>query len=70
MQVAEQQGKYLARGLNKAAASLEPPEPQPFVYKHMGSMAFVGEGPQHAFVGEGPVRARYSGLLESMCTAC
>ncbi|KAL4457622.1 hypothetical protein ABPG75_012487 [Micractinium tetrahymenae] len=41
-QVAEQQGKYLARVLNEAAAKLEPAEPRPFVYKHLGSMASLG----------------------------
>ena len=42
-QVAEQQGKYLARVLNESAARLEPSEPPPFVYRHMGSMATLGE---------------------------
>ncbi|KAL4421702.1 hypothetical protein ABPG77_010646 [Micractinium sp. CCAP 211/92] len=41
-QVAEQQGKYLARVLNEGAARLEPAEPAPFVYRHMGSMASLG----------------------------
>ncbi|PSC72864.1 internal alternative NAD(P)H-ubiquinone oxidoreductase mitochondrial-like [Micractinium conductrix] len=41
-QVAEQQGKYLARVLNAAAGRLEARESPAFVYKHMGSMASVG----------------------------
>lgn len=42
-QVAEQQGKYLARVLNTSAAQLDPAEPAPFQYRHMGSMASLGE---------------------------
>jgi hypothetical protein len=42
-QVAEQQGKYLARCLNAAAGKLEAAEAPPFAYKHLGSMASVGE---------------------------
>lgn len=41
--MAEQQGKYLARCLNAAAGKLEAAEPPPFAYKHLGSMASVGE---------------------------
>ncbi len=41
--MAEQQGKYLARVLNEGAARLDPAEPAPFVYRHMGSMASLGE---------------------------
>lgn len=41
-QVAEQQGKYLARVLNASARSLEAQEPPPFAYKHLGSMASIG----------------------------
>ena len=45
-QVAEQQGKYLAKMLNAAAgAGVEGQEkpPEPFVYRSLGSMALVGE---------------------------
>lgn len=48
-QVAERQGKYLATSLNKLgksghgrAGSGNPPAVDPFVYKHLGSMATVG----------------------------
>lgn len=44
-QVAEQQGKYLARVLNEGADRLEADkaeEPKPFVYRHLGSMASIG----------------------------
>ena len=41
-QVAEQQGKYLARVLNAAAGRLEADEPEPFQYRHLGSMASIG----------------------------
>jgi NADH:ubiquinone reductase (non-electrogenic) len=48
-QVAERQGKYLAKSLNKLgesgharAGSGTPPVLDPFVYKHLGSMATVG----------------------------
>ncbi|KAI3436606.1 hypothetical protein D9Q98_006023 [Chlorella vulgaris] len=41
-QVAEQQGKWLAKVLNQAAGKLEREEPPPFVYKHLGSMASIG----------------------------
>ena len=44
MQVAEQQGKYLARVLNAAAGRLEAGrEAEPFKYRHLGSMASIGE---------------------------
>ncbi|BDA46213.1 Internal alternative NAD(P)H-ubiquinone oxidoreductase A1 [Coccomyxa sp. Obi] len=47
-QVAEQQGKYLAKQLNTAAkaqkAGQEPPKCEPFKYHHLGSMALVGKG--------------------------
>ena len=46
LQVAEQQGKYLAACLNKAAGDLQPTEPSRFQYKPLGSMASVGEPPQ------------------------
>ena len=39
-QVAQQQGKYLARHLNRHAQGKETP---PFKYKHMGMMAYIGE---------------------------
>lgn len=42
-QVAEQQGRYLAQCLNKAARGEEEAGPQPFQYRHLGSMATVGE---------------------------
>lgn len=48
-QVAEREGKYLAKSLNKLAESGHaragsgtPPVSAPFVYKHLGSMATVG----------------------------
>ena len=48
-QVAEQQGKYLARQLNKSARAARdgqpPPEWPPFPYHHLGRMALVGESP-------------------------
>ncbi|GMH42376.1 hypothetical protein BSKO_10295 [Bryopsis sp. KO-2023] len=40
-QVAEQQGKYLAKMLNKEAKTGDPPIP--FKYRHLGSMATVGD---------------------------
>ena len=47
VQVAEQQGKYLAKQLNIEAwaqkAKDKPPEWTPFKYRHLGSMALVGE---------------------------
>jgi NADH:ubiquinone reductase (non-electrogenic) len=46
MQVAEQQGRYLARLLNKVAADVEgrtQPSAEPgFRYMHLGSMASIG----------------------------
>lgn len=44
MQVAEQQGKYLARTFNKLAKDPQA-KAEPFSYKHMGSMASIGESP-------------------------
>ncbi len=41
--MAEQQGKYLARVLNAQAGQLEAAEPEPFQYRHLGSMASIGE---------------------------
>lgn len=41
MQVAEQQGRYLAHVLNEEAKS-QSYSPPPFTYKHLGSMATVG----------------------------
>lgn len=41
-QVAEQQGRYLARVLNAQAGQLEAAEAQPFQYRHLGSMASIG----------------------------
>ncbi len=47
MQVAEQQGKYLAKQLNRDAqaqkAREKPPDWPPFKYHHLGSMALVGK---------------------------
>jgi NADH:ubiquinone reductase (non-electrogenic) len=51
-QVAERQGKYLARQLNRvmeaggghANSKVEIDVGPPFVYKHLGSMATVGRG--------------------------
>lgn len=43
-QVAEQQGKYLARVLNAQAGQLEAREAEPFKYRHLGSMASIGKG--------------------------
>ena len=42
VQVAEQQGRYLARVLNAQAGQLEAAEAQPFQYRHLGSMASIG----------------------------
>ena len=48
-QVAEQQGKYLAKQLNASARAERdgkpPPEWPPFRYHHLGSMALVGAPP-------------------------
>ena len=48
VQVAEQQGKYLAKQLNRDAqaqkAKEKPLQWPPFKYHHLGSMALVGEG--------------------------
>lgn len=42
-QVAEQQGRYLARVLNEEAkAGAQPYTPPSFTYRHLGSMATVG----------------------------
>lgn len=42
-QVAEQQGRYLAKHLNKAATQVESgPPSEPFIYRPLGSMASVG----------------------------
>jgi NADH:ubiquinone reductase (non-electrogenic) len=52
MQVAEQQGKYLAKLLNKFAANnkgMQISSEPPFIYWHLGSMASIG---QHAAVLE------------------
>ena len=50
-QVAEQQGKYLAKQLNREARAQKakdtPPEWVPFKYRHLGSMALVGEAEHH-----------------------
>ena len=43
VQVAEQQGRYLAKCLNDAAGQLEAPAPPPFVYRSAGAMASVGK---------------------------
>ena len=42
MQVAEQQGKYLARTFN-ALAKDPKAHIEPFNYKHLGSMASIGK---------------------------
>ena len=43
MQVAEQQGKYLAKHLNEQATNPSiAAKHEPFKYRHMGSMATVG----------------------------
>ena len=52
-QVAEQQGKYLAKQLNTSAKAQRegkpPPDWPPFQYHHLGSMALVGATlPMHA----------------------
>lgn len=41
VQVAEQQGKYLARQFNSLAKDRNA-KIEPFVYKHLGSMASIG----------------------------
>lgn len=41
-QVADQQGMYLAARLNETLGVAEPAQPEPFQYKHLGSMASVG----------------------------
>lgn len=38
-QVAQQQGKHLARALSRMARGKEP---EPFQYKHLGMLAYVG----------------------------
>lgn len=44
VQVAEQQGKYLARELNEQARAHSPGVPSvAFKYRHLGSMASLGE---------------------------
>lgn len=52
LQVAEQQGRYLAKQLNRAAkaqkAGQEVPKCEPFKYHHLGSMALVGESLSNA----------------------
>lgn len=47
-QVAEQQGRYLAKQFN-ALAKDRNAEIKPFVYKHLGSMASIG-GPLHCLL--------------------
>ena len=80
--MAEQQGKYLARCLNAAASKLEAAEPPPFAYKHLGSMASVGEC--RAGLPAGAVAFRwglhcavplfaavpFAPALQQRCTAC
>ncbi len=55
VQVAEQQGKYLAKQLNIEAraqkAKDKPPEWVPFKYRHLGSMALVGKAEHHTSPG-------------------
>ncbi|EFN58862.1 hypothetical protein CHLNCDRAFT_140737 [Chlorella variabilis] len=55
-QVAEQQGKYLARCLNEEAGKLEAPQLPPFVYKHLGSMASIGGASAVIELGEAKQR--------------
>jgi len=62
VQVANQQGEYLARELNTSAAAklrahdLGPTavahEPKPFVYKHLGSFASLGSEQARRFTFE------------------
>jgi len=63
-QVAERQGKYLAKALNKLgesgharAGSGTPPAMEPFVYKHLGSMATVGRYKALVDLRESPNKA-------------
>lgn len=63
-QVAERQGKYLAKSLNKLgesgharAGSGTPPVLDPFVYKHLGSMATVGRYKALVDLRESPDKA-------------
>eukprot|EP00884_Botryococcus_braunii_P021353 jgi/Botrbrau1/7901/Bobra.9_2s0074.1 len=55
-QVAEQQGSYLALCLNKAARGGEDAPAAPFVYRHLGSMATVGEGKGLLQLGDKPAQ--------------
>ena len=57
VQVAEQQGKYLAKCLNDEARGHDGPH-KPFVYHHLGSMASLG-----AHCGPTNDCARSHGLL-------
>ena len=43
-QVAEQQGKYLAACLNADATRGHEGPHKPFIYRHLGSMASLGNG--------------------------
>jgi len=41
-QVAQQQGKYLVKLLNKMVGNKEHPKQKPFIYHHQGMMAYLG----------------------------
>lgn len=81
-QVAERQGKYIAKALN----SLEPakgratnvveklgPEFEPFVYRHLGSMATIGRYKALVDLRENKVRIRcfaFSNLRKYFAEQC
>lgn len=50
-QVASQQGKYVAHFLNNLAKNK--PNDSPFIYKHLGSLAYVGSNRSVADFGSG-----------------
>ena len=60
-QVAEQQGKYLARCLNAEAKSGDKSTPPPFQYRHLGSMATVG-GTSAVLEIDSPINYTMSGF--------
>jgi NADH:ubiquinone reductase (non-electrogenic) len=66
VQVAERQGKYIAKTLNsmdpakgRASKAIEKaaPSDEPFVYKHLGSMATIGRYKALVDLRENKVRA-------------
>ncbi|KAK9843007.1 hypothetical protein WJX74_005543 [Apatococcus lobatus] len=63
-QVAEQQGKYLARVLNAKAKGGQPSAAQlsPFRYRHMGSMATTGGGSAVIDLGKGKSHLTFTGI--------